>query len=76
MRRAAGRRRGGKADRFEAEDIAFHEKLREAYLELAAAENERCVVIDAKAPKKIVAQLHLGCRAGEALEPGEGRPPD
>jgi dTMP kinase len=56
MKRAAGRRRGGKADRFEAEDIDFHKKLRKAYLELASVENDRCVVIDAKAPKKMVAQ--------------------
>ncbi len=55
MKRAAGRRRGGKADRFEAEDIDFHKKLRKAYLELASVENDRCVVIDAKAPKKMVA---------------------
>jgi dTMP kinase len=55
MKRAAGRRRGGKADRFEAEDIDFHRKLRKAYLELASVENDRCVVIDAKAPKKMVA---------------------
>ncbi len=56
MKRAAGRRRGGKADRFEAEDITFHKKLRQAYLALATAENGRCVAIDAKAPKKMVAQ--------------------
>ena len=56
MKRAAGRRRGGKADRFEAEDIAFHKKLRQAYAALATAETERCAAIDAKAPKKKVAQ--------------------
>jgi dTMP kinase len=56
MKRAAGRRRGGKADRFEAEDIAFHKKLRQAYLALAKVDRDRCIVIDAKAPKKMVAQ--------------------
>ncbi len=56
MKRAAGRRRGGKADRFEAEDIAFHKKLRQAYAALATTETERCAAIDAKAPKKKVAQ--------------------
>ncbi len=56
MKRAAGRRRGGKADRFEAEDIAFHKKLRQAYVALATTETERCAAIDAKAPKKKVAQ--------------------
>jgi dTMP kinase len=56
LRRAAGRRRGAKADRFEAETIEFHERLREAYLALAAAEPERCVIIDAATPKKVVAK--------------------
>ena len=56
LRRAAGRRRGAKPDRFEAERIDFHDKLRNAYLALAAAEPERCVVIDAGAPKKTVAK--------------------
>jgi dTMP kinase len=56
MKRAGGRRRGANPDRFEAENIDFHEKLRRAYLDLAAAEKERCVVVDAKAPKKVVAK--------------------
>jgi dTMP kinase len=56
LRRAAGRRRGGKPDRFEAEKVDFHDKLRSAYLALAAAEPERCVVIDASVPKKTVAR--------------------
>ena len=44
----AGKRRGeAKADRFESEDRKFHERLREAYRELAASEPERCVLIDA-----------------------------
>lgn len=38
--------RGG-ADRLEAEAIDFHTRLREGYLAIAAAEPERCVVIDA-----------------------------
>jgi dTMP kinase len=53
----AGKRRGeGTADRFEAESPAFHEQLREAYRLLAAAELERCVLIDATAPKPAVAE--------------------
>jgi len=69
MKRAAGRRRGGKADRFEAENIDFHGKLREAYLALAVAETDRCVVIDAKAPKKMVAQ-RIWDTVQEKLAPG------
>ncbi len=34
-------------DRFEAMDRAFHEKLRQGFLALAAAQPDRCVVVDA-----------------------------
>ena len=56
LRRAAGRRRGGEPDRFEAEQMDFHEKLRGAYLALAASEPDRCVIVDAAVPKKKVAE--------------------
>lgn len=54
--RAAKRRGTAGADRFEAEDAEFHQKLRRAYLELAAREPDRCVAIDATAPKPEVAE--------------------
>ncbi|WP_027173587.1 dTMP kinase [Methylobacterium sp. 10] len=38
---------GEAADRFEAEALGFHTRLRQAFLAIAAAEPERCVVIDA-----------------------------
>ncbi len=56
LKRAVGRRRSAEPDRFEAEHIDFHEKLRHAYLALAAAEPERCVIVDASEPKKMVAK--------------------
>ena len=56
LRRAAGRRGGSNPDRFEAEQLDFHERLRHAYLMLAAAEPDRCVIVDASAPKKMVAK--------------------
>jgi dTMP kinase len=37
----------GAADRFEKEDLDWHRRLRQAYLDIAAAHPERCVVIDA-----------------------------
>lgn len=37
-------------DRLEAEAAAFHERVRDAYLELAAAEPERFLVLDATRP--------------------------
>ena len=39
--------RGGAEARFEAKGAAFHEKLRQAFLDIAAREPGRCVVIDA-----------------------------
>jgi dTMP kinase len=49
LARAAGRgaRTGQGADRFEAEALDFHVRLREAFLAIARAEPERCAVIDA-----------------------------
>ena len=56
LKRATRRRGSANPDRFEAETIDFHDKLRQAYLALAAAEPERCVVVDAAAPKEKVAR--------------------
>ena len=47
MRRAAARRGSDSADRFESEDMVFHEGLRAAYRKIAADDPERCVLIDA-----------------------------
>ncbi len=40
-------RKNEKPDRFEKEDAVFHQKVRQGYLELAAAEPERFFIIDA-----------------------------
>jgi dTMP kinase len=45
LTRAASR--AGAEMRFESKGVAFHERLREAFLEIARAEPERCAVIDA-----------------------------
>jgi dTMP kinase len=55
LMRAAVRRGNAAADRFEAEDIKFHQELREAYRQIAVAEPQRCVLIDATAEPDIVA---------------------
>jgi dTMP kinase len=56
LARAAARRGKDAADRFETEEPSFHEKLREAYRELARLEPARCVLIDAEAGKDKVAE--------------------
>jgi dTMP kinase len=55
LERAKLRRGPAQVDRFEGEGAEFHEKLREAYLAIAAREPDRCVVIDASASKDLVA---------------------
>jgi dTMP kinase len=51
----AGLRGGGEA-RFEAKGHAFHQRLREAFLRIAAAEPNRCVVLDAGQPPEAVSE--------------------
>ena len=55
LERAKQRRGSARADRFEGEGVEFHQKLRDAYLDIAAHEPDRCVVIDTTAPKDVVA---------------------
>ncbi len=50
LKRATGRR-GGK-HRYERMDRAFHERLRQGFLEIAECEPERCAVIDASGSVK------------------------
>jgi dTMP kinase len=53
----AAKRRGAEApDRFEAEDIDFHRRLRDAYRQVAADEPDRCVLIDASADVEVVTE--------------------
>ena len=44
----------GEGDRFEGEALAFHARLREAFLAIARDEPERCAVIDATLPADAV----------------------
>ena len=51
-------RKGDKrADRFEQEDIDFHRRVRQGYLELAAAEPQRWLIVDARQPKSKVSEI-------------------
>ncbi len=53
LARAQGR---GDANRFEAETLAFMQRVRQAYLDRAASEPQRCVVIDASLPSDAVGE--------------------
>ncbi|MCL0098777.1 dTMP kinase, partial [Dehalococcoidia bacterium] len=55
-----GLRRKGRAaarDRFEREDIAFHQRVRQGYLEMANAHPEHWLLIDAAQPRKKMGEL-------------------
>ncbi len=52
-----GRKRAERQDRFEGEDIAFHQRVRGGYLKLAASEPERWLVIDASQSKEKITQI-------------------
>jgi len=55
LKRAAARRGNATPDRFESEDLKFHQDLRDAYREIASAEPTRCVLIDASGDPNTVA---------------------
>jgi len=55
-------------NRLDAEQLAFHRRVREGYLEMAAAEPQRWLVVDAQQPiellqqairERVVERLHL-----------------
>lgn len=51
------RKKSEPADRFEKEDVAFHERVRQGYLKLAAEEPGRWLVIDASQSREKVAEI-------------------
>lgn len=51
------RKEARKHDRFEQEDIAFHQRVREGYLELAASEPQRWLVVDATLPRVKIGKI-------------------
>src|SRR6202000_1846006 len=63
LTRAASRRGTAAADRFESEDVTFHQKLRDAYRQIAKDEAQRCVLIDATdEPAKVAANVWSALR--------------
>lgn len=51
------RKRTRRQDRFEQEALAFHQRVRESYLKMAADEPERWLVVDASQSKEKIAQI-------------------
>jgi dTMP kinase len=72
LARAKRRREGGVADRFEAEDVKFHEDLRKAYRALAELEPKRIIVIDGRAPRDVVSD-RIWATVEQRLHPGLAR---
>jgi dTMP kinase len=63
LQRAAARRAGDAPDRFESENVKFHQDLRDAYRQIAAEDPDRCVLIDASAsPDAVAAQVWTALR--------------
>jgi dTMP kinase len=69
LRRANKRRGHAEADRFEQENLAFHQKLRDAYRQIAIEEPERCVLIDATEEPDFIAD-QIWRAVEERLAPG------
>lgn len=59
--RAAGSRPETAEDRFEQEDLAFHERIRKGYLTLAAGEPDRFRIIDGEADVETVHEEVCRC---------------
>ena len=59
-------------DRYEKEELETHEKRREAFLDIAAAEPERCAVVDANRPEGVVAATVMAIVEPLLARIGEG----
>ena len=71
LARVTARRGDAPVDRIEAAAFDFHKKLREAYLELAEREPQRCAVINASADAATVSEF-VWAAVSARLHPGEG----
>lgn len=56
---ACRRMQGRELDRFEGEEQAFHQRVRESYLAMARQDQEKWLVIDASMPKAVLADKLL-----------------
>ena len=51
------RKRNGPDDRFEEEEAAFHQRVRDGYLKLAALERDRWLVIDGTGSRAAISKI-------------------
>ncbi len=72
LERVTVRRGEAAPDRFEAENVEFHQKLRDAYLAIAAEEPGRCVVVDTGGTKEEAAR-RIWDAVQSRLEPPSAR---
>jgi dTMP kinase len=56
VREGLERKRRSDNDRFESEEIAFHERVRKGYLSIACKEPQRFMIIDARQDKRTISQ--------------------
>jgi dTMP kinase len=70
LKRAAERRGGDSADRFEDETLAFHNALRDAYRNIAVREPGRCVLVDAQRSEATVAE-EIWTAVSDRLDPAK-----
>lgn len=73
LARAATRRGQEAPDRFEAEDIDFHRRLRDAYRQVANDEPDRCILIDATLDVETIAREIWRVVEQRLVEPGDQR---
>lgn len=73
LARAAARRSAAEADQFEREDLQFHERLRAAFLSIAAAEPARCAIIDAAGSEEDVARAIFDAVLERLIAPAAGK---
>ena len=66
---ARAAKRSGNTDRFERLDAAFHERLRRGFQQIAAADPQRCVVIDASGDVDSVHRAVLAATAAHLGTP-------
>lgn len=75
LKRANGRGKDAPSldDRYEKMGRAFHARLRDAFLEIAKAEPERCVVVDAAPSESTVQEAIWDAISGRLLPAGKNR---